>query len=102
MYSLPNFAVLEGESRHKSSAKQQQSAMFVSDILGKLSLSPRSAHHQTFTSLLDNFSSSVQQNSSKQLNVSLRVGLFIISKENNVLTNFFGPMVANDSDKFIS
>ena len=57
MHSLPNFAVLEGESRHKSSAKQQQSAMFVSDILEKLSLSPRSAHqsplsvnHQIFTS----------------------------------------------------
>ena len=57
MHSLPNFAVLEGESRHKSSAKQQQSAMFVSDILGKRSLSPRSAHqsplsvnHQIFTS----------------------------------------------------
>ena len=44
MHSLPNFAVLEGELRHKSSAKQQQSAMFVSDILEKLSLSPRSAH----------------------------------------------------------
>ena len=57
MHSLPNFAVLEGELRHKSSAKQQQSAMFVSDILEKLSLSPRSAHqsplsvnHQIFTS----------------------------------------------------
>ena len=52
MHSLPNFAVLEGESRHKSSAKQQQLA-----ILDKLSLSPRSAHqsplsvnHQIFTS----------------------------------------------------
>ena len=57
MHSLPSFAVLEGESRHKSSAKQQQSAMFVSDILEKLSLSPRSAHqsplsvnHQIITS----------------------------------------------------
>ena len=57
MHSLPNFAVLEGESRHKSSAKQQQSAMFVSDILEKLSLSPRSTHqsplsvnHQIFPS----------------------------------------------------
>ena len=44
MHSLPNFAVLEGESRHKLSTKQRQSAMFVSDILEKLSLSPRSAH----------------------------------------------------------
>ena len=63
MHSLPKFAVLEGESRHqanqetKSSAKQQQTAMFVSDILEKLSLSPRSTHqsplsvnHQIFTS----------------------------------------------------
>ena len=57
MHSLPKFAVLEGESRHKSNAKQQQSAMFVSDILEKLSLSPRSTHqsplsvnHQIFTS----------------------------------------------------
>ena len=54
MHSLPKFAVLEGESRHKSSTKQQQLAMFVSDIL---SLSPRSTHqsplsvnHQVFTS----------------------------------------------------
>ena len=40
-----NFAVLEGESRHESSAKQQQAAMFVSkDILEKLALSPRSEH----------------------------------------------------------
>ena len=44
MHSMPNFAVLKGESRHKSSAKQQQAAMFVSDILEKLALSPRSAH----------------------------------------------------------
>ena len=44
MHSMPNFAVLEGESRHESSAKQQQEAMFVSDILEKLALSPRSAH----------------------------------------------------------
>ena len=57
MHSLPKFAVLEGESRHKPSAKQQQSAMFMSDILEKLSLSPRSTHqsprslnHQIFTS----------------------------------------------------
>ena len=57
MHSLPKFVVLDGESRHKSSAKQQQSAMFVSDILEKLSLSPRSTHqsplsvnHQIFTS----------------------------------------------------
>ena len=57
MHSFPNFAVLEGESRHKSSIKQQQSAMFVSDILEELSLSPRSAHqsplsvnHQIFSS----------------------------------------------------
>ena len=57
MHSLPKFVVLDGASRHKSSAKQQQSAMFVSDILEKLSLSPRSAHqsplsvnHQIFTS----------------------------------------------------
>ena len=57
MHSLPNFAVLEGVLRHKSSAKQQQSAMLVSDILEKLSLLPRSAHqsplsvnHQIFTS----------------------------------------------------
>ena len=44
MHSLPNFAVLEGESRHESSAKQQQAAKFVSDILEKLALSTRSAH----------------------------------------------------------
>ena len=57
MHSLPNFAVLEGVLRHKSSAKQQQSAMLVSDILEKLFLLPRSAHqsplsvnHQIFTS----------------------------------------------------
>ena len=57
MHSLPKFAVLEGESRHKSSTKQQQLAMFVSDILEKLSLSARSTHqsplsvnHQVFTS----------------------------------------------------
>ena len=57
MHSLPKFAVLEGESRHKSSTKQQQSAMFVSDMPEKLSLSPRSVHqsplsvsHQIFTS----------------------------------------------------
>ena len=57
MHSLPKFPVLEGESRHKSSSKQQQSAMFVLDILEKLSLSPRSTdqsplsvNHQIFTS----------------------------------------------------
>ena len=42
MHSMPNFAVLKGESRHESSAKQQKAAMFVSDILEKLALSPRS------------------------------------------------------------
>ena len=36
MHSMPNFAVLEGESRHTSSAKQQQAAMFVSDSLRNL------------------------------------------------------------------
>ena len=35
MHSMPNFAVLEGESRHESSTKQQQAAIFVSDILEK-------------------------------------------------------------------
>ena len=44
MHSMPNFGVLEGESRLGSSAKQQQAPMFVSDILEKLALSPRSAH----------------------------------------------------------
>ena len=39
MHSMPNCAVPEGESRHESSAKQQQAAMFVSDILEKLALS---------------------------------------------------------------
>ena len=29
---MPNIVVLEGESRHESSAKQQQAAKFVSDI----------------------------------------------------------------------
>ena len=48
MHSMPNFAVLKGESRHESSAKQQQAAMFVSDILEKLALSPRSAHQSTY------------------------------------------------------
>ena len=45
MHSMPNFAVLDlkGESRHESSAKRQQAAMFESDILEKLALSPRSA-----------------------------------------------------------
>ena len=41
---MPNFAALKGESRHESSAKQQQAATFMSDILEKLALSPRSAH----------------------------------------------------------
>ena len=44
MHSMPNIVVLEGESRHESSAKQQQVAKFVSDILEKLALSTRSAH----------------------------------------------------------
>ena len=44
IHSIPNFAVLEEESRHESSAKQQQAAMFMSDILEKLELSPRSVH----------------------------------------------------------
>ena len=48
MHSMPNFAVLEGESRHKASAKQQQAALFVSDILEKCALSTRSAHHYLF------------------------------------------------------
>ena len=52
MHSLSNFAVLEGELRHKSSAKQQQSAMFVSDILEKLSLSPRSAHQSPLSVII--------------------------------------------------
>ena len=43
MHSIPNFAVRERESRHESSAKQLQAAMFVSDFLEKLALSPRSA-----------------------------------------------------------
>ena len=47
VHSMPNFAVLEGESRHESSAKQQQAAMFVSDILEKLALSPRPAHQSS-------------------------------------------------------
>ena len=44
IHSMPNFAVLEGESRHEASTKQQQAAMFVADILEKLALSPRSVH----------------------------------------------------------
>ena len=44
MHSMPNIVFLEGESRHESSAKQQQVAKFVSDILEKLALSTRSAH----------------------------------------------------------
>ena len=85
MHSLPNFAVLEGESRHKSSAKQQQSAMFVSDILEKLSLSPRSAHqsplsvnHQIITSFTQRRSF---LNSCYHLNLkhkSEEFGLFIV------------------------
>ena len=43
MHSMPNFGVIEWESRHESSAKQQQAAMFLSDILEKLALSTRSA-----------------------------------------------------------
>ena len=43
MHSMPNFAVLERESRLESSAKQLQAAMFVSEILEKLALSSRSA-----------------------------------------------------------
>ena len=38
MHSMPNFAVLERQSRHESGAKQKQAAMFVSDILKKLTL----------------------------------------------------------------
>ena len=38
MHSLPNFAVVKGESIHEWSAKQQQAAMFVSDILKNLAL----------------------------------------------------------------
>ena len=48
MLSMPNFEVLEGESRHESSVKQQQAAMFVSDIFEKLALSPLSAHSSPF------------------------------------------------------
>ena len=44
MHPMPNFAVLEGESRHEASAKQQQAAMFLSDILEKHALSTSSAH----------------------------------------------------------
>ena len=44
MRSMPNFAVLQGESRHESRAKQQEAAMFVSDILEKRALSTRSEH----------------------------------------------------------
>ena len=56
MHSMPNFAVLEGESRHaESSAKQQQAAMFVSDILEKtcsfnsFSASVSTLNHHIFT-----------------------------------------------------
>ena len=41
---MPNFAFLKGESRYESSAKQQQAAMFVSDILYKRALSTRTEH----------------------------------------------------------
>ena len=44
MHFMPNFVVLEGESRYESSAKQQQAAMFVSDILYKRALSTRTEH----------------------------------------------------------
>ena len=44
IHSMPNFVVLEGESRHESSAKKQQTAMFVSDIVEKRALSTRSEH----------------------------------------------------------
>ena len=44
MHSMPNFAVLEDKSRHESSAKQQQTAMFVSDMLEKHALSTHSEH----------------------------------------------------------
>ena len=63
MHSLPNFAVLEGELRHKSSAKQQQSAMFVSDILEKLSLSPLSTHQSPLSVNQQIFTSFGQQRS---------------------------------------
>ena len=36
MQSMPNFAVLEGESRHDSSTKQQLAAMFVRNLLFQL------------------------------------------------------------------
>ena len=51
MRSMPNFAVLEGESRRESSAKQQQAAKFVSDILKKLALtaSVSTLNHHIFT-----------------------------------------------------
>ena len=41
-YNVAGKTVLEGESRHQSSAKQQQVAMFVSDNLEKRALLPRS------------------------------------------------------------
>ena len=57
MHSMLNFAVLEGESRHESSAKQQQAAVFVSDILEKpetcsftsFNASVSTSNHQIFT-----------------------------------------------------
>ena len=55
MHSMPNFAVLERESRHESSAKQQQAAMFVSDIRKKtcsfnsFSASVSTLNHHIFT-----------------------------------------------------
>ena len=47
LYIFPSaifYAVLEGESRHESSVKQKQAAVFVSDILEKLALSPHSVY----------------------------------------------------------
>ena len=51
MHSITNFAVLEGESKHESSAKQQQAAKFVSDILKKLALTASfsTLNHHIFT-----------------------------------------------------
>ena len=44
MHYMTKFAVLEGELRDDASDQQQQAGMFVSDILEKLALFPRSAH----------------------------------------------------------
>ena len=56
MHSLPNLILLKG-NQDTSRAPNNNKSMFVSDILEKLSLSPRSAHqsplsvnHQIFTS----------------------------------------------------